>query len=189
MNEILLGRKWWGLQGAGSVFRWSKNLQAAKGRKTTQVRMVLTSFLLWGEAGTSSIMNQCAVSSVGTAQLPIGNRNSNNSPGPLQVNDAIPSWYLQVLVSFGVPLSRYCCAWACFLVHYRVGVVCPTIPQLGCRKFCAALDWVVFKWCFAERPRITSEPQDVDVLLGNTVYFTCRAEGNPKPAIIWLHNK
>uniref|UniRef100_A0A8C3UKJ3 Ig-like domain-containing protein n=1 Tax=Catharus ustulatus TaxID=91951 RepID=A0A8C3UKJ3_CATUS len=39
-----------------------------------------------------------------------------------------------------------------------------------------------------ERPRITSEPQDVDVLLGNTVYFTCRAEGNPKPAIIWLHN-
>ncbi|XP_010076197.1 PREDICTED: peroxidasin homolog, partial [Pterocles gutturalis] len=40
-----------------------------------------------------------------------------------------------------------------------------------------------------ERPRITSEPHDVDVLLGNTVYFTCRAEGNPKPAIIWLHNK
>uniref|UniRef100_A0A672UJ68 Ig-like domain-containing protein n=1 Tax=Strigops habroptila TaxID=2489341 RepID=A0A672UJ68_STRHB len=39
-----------------------------------------------------------------------------------------------------------------------------------------------------ERPRITSEPHDVDVLLGNTVYFTCRAEGNPKPAIIWLHN-
>uniref|UniRef100_A0A4W3J5W6 Peroxidasin homolog n=1 Tax=Callorhinchus milii TaxID=7868 RepID=A0A4W3J5W6_CALMI len=39
-----------------------------------------------------------------------------------------------------------------------------------------------------ERPRITSEPQDVDVTLGNTVYFTCRAEGNPKPNIIWLHN-
>ncbi|XP_012818358.1 peroxidasin isoform X1 [Xenopus tropicalis] len=39
-----------------------------------------------------------------------------------------------------------------------------------------------------ERPRITSEPQDVDVTFGNTVYFTCRAEGNPKPEIIWLRN-
>uniref|UniRef100_A0A6I8PLB6 Ig-like domain-containing protein n=1 Tax=Ornithorhynchus anatinus TaxID=9258 RepID=A0A6I8PLB6_ORNAN len=39
-----------------------------------------------------------------------------------------------------------------------------------------------------ERPRITSEPQNVDVTLGNTVYFTCKAEGNPKPEIIWLHN-
>jgi len=48
---------------------------------------------------------------------------------------------------------------------------------------------VALKWSFAERPRITSAPHDVDVLLGNTVYFTCRAEGNPKPAIIWLHNK
>ncbi|XP_066570686.1 peroxidasin isoform X1 [Amia ocellicauda] len=39
-----------------------------------------------------------------------------------------------------------------------------------------------------EVPRITSEPQDVDVTSGNTVYFTCRAEGNPKPEIIWLRN-
>uniref|UniRef100_A0A674HZE2 Ig-like domain-containing protein n=1 Tax=Terrapene triunguis TaxID=2587831 RepID=A0A674HZE2_9SAUR len=39
-----------------------------------------------------------------------------------------------------------------------------------------------------ERPRITTEPHDADVKLGNTVYFTCRAEGNPKPEIIWLHN-
>ncbi|XP_019403812.1 PREDICTED: peroxidasin homolog isoform X1 [Crocodylus porosus] len=39
-----------------------------------------------------------------------------------------------------------------------------------------------------ESPRITSEPHDADVMLGNTVYFTCRAEGNPKPEIIWLHN-
>ncbi|XP_058872731.1 peroxidasin homolog isoform X1 [Acipenser ruthenus] len=39
-----------------------------------------------------------------------------------------------------------------------------------------------------ERPRITSEPQDADVSPGNTVHFTCRAEGNPKPEIIWLHN-
>ncbi|KAG7260167.1 hypothetical protein CRUP_037185 [Coryphaenoides rupestris] len=40
----------------------------------------------------------------------------------------------------------------------------------------------------AEVPRITSEPRDVDVTSGNTVYFTCRAEGNPKPQIIWLRN-
>ncbi|KAK3563805.1 hypothetical protein QTP86_034530, partial [Hemibagrus guttatus] len=39
-----------------------------------------------------------------------------------------------------------------------------------------------------EVPRITSEPQDVDVTSGNTVYFTCRAEGNPKPQITWLRN-
>ncbi|KAM6457875.1 peroxidasin homolog isoform 1-T2 [Liasis olivaceus] len=39
-----------------------------------------------------------------------------------------------------------------------------------------------------ESPRITTEPQDADVTLGNTVYFICRAEGNPKPKIIWLHN-
>ncbi|XP_055490066.1 peroxidasin homolog isoform X2 [Leucoraja erinacea] len=39
-----------------------------------------------------------------------------------------------------------------------------------------------------ERPRIISEPQNVHVALGNTAYFTCRAEGNPKPKIVWLHN-
>ncbi|XP_069810187.1 peroxidasin homolog isoform X1 [Dendropsophus ebraccatus] len=40
-----------------------------------------------------------------------------------------------------------------------------------------------------EVPRIISEPKDADIILGNTVYFTCRAEGNPKPDIVWLHNK
>uniref|UniRef100_A0A8C3TFJ7 Peroxidasin like n=1 Tax=Chelydra serpentina TaxID=8475 RepID=A0A8C3TFJ7_CHESE len=38
------------------------------------------------------------------------------------------------------------------------------------------------------KPRITSEPRDADVTPGNTVYFTCKAEGNPKPKIIWIHN-
>ncbi|XP_075032781.1 peroxidasin homolog [Mixophyes fleayi] len=37
-------------------------------------------------------------------------------------------------------------------------------------------------------PRILLEPRDADVILGNTVYFICRAEGNPKPDILWLHN-
>ncbi|XP_073463531.1 peroxidasin homolog [Aquarana catesbeiana] len=39
-----------------------------------------------------------------------------------------------------------------------------------------------------EMPRIVSEPRDADVVLGNTVYFICRAEGNPKPDIRWIHN-
>ncbi|CAK7289594.1 Probable oxidoreductase PXDNL [Vulpes lagopus] len=39
-----------------------------------------------------------------------------------------------------------------------------------------------------ESPRITSEPQEVEVTSGNTIYFTCGAEGNPKPEIIWIHN-
>ncbi|XP_073187315.1 probable oxidoreductase PXDNL isoform X5 [Lepidochelys kempii] len=39
-----------------------------------------------------------------------------------------------------------------------------------------------------EKPHITSEPRDADVTPGNTVYFTCKAEGNPKPKIIWIHN-
>ncbi|KAL8583777.1 hypothetical protein ACOMHN_036412 [Nucella lapillus] len=39
-----------------------------------------------------------------------------------------------------------------------------------------------------ERPTITMEPRDVDVTFGNTVYFTCRAEGKPVPEIVWMHN-
>lgn len=39
-----------------------------------------------------------------------------------------------------------------------------------------------------ETPTITMEPRDVDVTFGNTVYFTCRAEGKPNPEIIWMHN-
>nr|XP_025044302.1 peroxidasin-like protein [Pelodiscus sinensis] len=39
-----------------------------------------------------------------------------------------------------------------------------------------------------DKPCITSEPQDVDVTPGNTAYFTCKAEGNPKPKVVWIHN-
>ncbi|XP_076462560.1 peroxidasin-like isoform X2 [Babylonia areolata] len=39
-----------------------------------------------------------------------------------------------------------------------------------------------------EKPTITMEPRDVDVTFGNTVYFTCRAEGKPVPDIVWMHN-
>ncbi|KAL5015945.1 hypothetical protein ScPMuIL_005534 [Solemya velum] len=39
-----------------------------------------------------------------------------------------------------------------------------------------------------QRPHFTIEPTDVDVTFGNTVYFRCRAEGDPSPEITWLHN-
>ena len=42
---------------------------------------------------------------------------------------------------------------------------------------------------FSGRPKMTAELSDVEVTFGNTVYFTCRAEGDPKPEIIWYHNK
>jgi len=36
---------------------------------------------------------------------------------------------------------------------------------------------------------MTHEPSDVEVAFGNTVYFTCHAEGDPKPEIVWYHNE
>ncbi|KAF8787391.1 Peroxidasin like protein [Argiope bruennichi] len=39
-----------------------------------------------------------------------------------------------------------------------------------------------------KRPKLTEEPNDVDVSFGGTAYFTCRADGDPKPDIVWLHN-
>uniref|UniRef100_A0A0B7AY06 Cell adhesion molecule-related/down-regulated by oncogenes n=1 Tax=Arion vulgaris TaxID=1028688 RepID=A0A0B7AY06_9EUPU len=39
-----------------------------------------------------------------------------------------------------------------------------------------------------EKPKIVMQPKDVDVTFGNTVYFSCRAEGDPNPEIIWSHN-
>lgn len=83
-----------------------------------------------------------------------------------------------------------CLGLCLFLGALQGGCCVPHHAPAGLQVVLCCFElWVVFKWCFAERPRITSEPHDVDVLLGNTVYFTCRAEGNPKPAIIWLHNK
>ncbi|KFM73649.1 Peroxidasin, partial [Stegodyphus mimosarum] len=39
-----------------------------------------------------------------------------------------------------------------------------------------------------KRPKLTEEPNDVDISFGGTAYFTCKADGDPKPEIIWLHN-
>ncbi|XP_054710141.1 peroxidasin-like [Uloborus diversus] len=39
-----------------------------------------------------------------------------------------------------------------------------------------------------ERPKLTEEPNDVDVSFGGTAYFSCKADGDPKPDIVWLHN-
>ncbi|XP_067135162.1 peroxidasin isoform X2 [Centruroides vittatus] len=37
-------------------------------------------------------------------------------------------------------------------------------------------------------PKLTEEPHDVDVSFGGTAYFNCKADGDPKPDIVWLHN-
>jgi len=39
------------------------------------------------------------------------------------------------------------------------------------------------------KPTITDGPRDVEVNFGTTVYFACRADGDPAPTIVWLHNK
>jgi len=38
------------------------------------------------------------------------------------------------------------------------------------------------------KPELTTRPQDVEVSFGNTAYFTCRAEGDPQPDIVWYRN-
>ena len=40
-----------------------------------------------------------------------------------------------------------------------------------------------------EIPEFTVEPDDVEVTFGNTVHFSCRADGDPEPEIVWLHNE
>ncbi|XP_026677143.1 peroxidasin-like [Diaphorina citri] len=39
------------------------------------------------------------------------------------------------------------------------------------------------------KPRITEDPRDVEVTLGDEVFFTCKAEGNPRPEIVWVRDK
>jgi len=36
---------------------------------------------------------------------------------------------------------------------------------------------------------LTEEPTDVEISFGGTVYFSCKAEGDPEPDIVWLHNR
>lgn len=43
--------------------------------------------------------------------------------------------------------------------------------------------------CCSEKPVLTEEPTDVEITFGGTVYFTCKAEGDPEPEISWLYNK
>ncbi|KAI5730643.1 hypothetical protein M8J76_015993 [Diaphorina citri] len=38
------------------------------------------------------------------------------------------------------------------------------------------------------KPRITEDPRDVEVTLGDEVFFTCKAEGNPRPEIVWMRD-
>ncbi|GLH03915.1 Peroxidasin, partial [Gryllus bimaculatus] len=38
------------------------------------------------------------------------------------------------------------------------------------------------------KPKITEDPHDVEVTFGGTVFFTCKAEGDPAPDIIWMRD-
>ncbi|KAL1456925.1 hypothetical protein WDU94_001611, partial [Cyamophila willieti] len=38
------------------------------------------------------------------------------------------------------------------------------------------------------KPHIIEEPQDVDVTIGENAFFTCKAEGNPSPEIVWMRD-
>ncbi|XP_059477617.1 peroxidasin isoform X1 [Neocloeon triangulifer] len=38
------------------------------------------------------------------------------------------------------------------------------------------------------KPEIKEEPHDVEITFGGTVYFTCKADGDPQPNIVWLRN-
>jgi peroxidase len=39
------------------------------------------------------------------------------------------------------------------------------------------------------KPEIKEEPHDVEITFGGTVYFTCKADGDPQPNIVWLRNR
>ncbi|KAM3923611.1 peroxidasin homolog isoform 2-T2 [Leptodactylus fuscus] len=81
-------------------------------------------------------------------------------------------WLVDLLHTFTGRSSTHTAATCEHPVHLRgTSVSSLSVDQFNC-----------------EMPRIISEPKDVDVTLGNTVYFICRAEGNPKPDIVWLHN-
>lgn len=38
-------------------------------------------------------------------------------------------------------------------------------------------------------PKIMAEPNSVTVRYGETVYFLCKADGQPEPQIVWIHNR
>ncbi|XP_054274117.1 peroxidasin-like isoform X2 [Macrosteles quadrilineatus] len=38
------------------------------------------------------------------------------------------------------------------------------------------------------KPRFTQEPTDVEVNFGGIVHFTCKAEGDPQPKIVWMRD-
>ena len=47
----------------------------------------------------------------------------------------------------------------------------------------------IYMYIIPDTPHFTMEPQDVIITMGNTAYFSCRAEGNENYKISWLHNE
>ena len=41
----------------------------------------------------------------------------------------------------------------------------------------------------AGKPELTTRPYDIDVSFGGTAYFNCRADGDPRPEIIWYRDR
>lgn len=39
------------------------------------------------------------------------------------------------------------------------------------------------------KPRLVEEPRDVEVTFGGTVFFSCKAEGEPHPNIVWMRDR
>jgi len=41
----------------------------------------------------------------------------------------------------------------------------------------------------AGKPELTTRPHDVEVSFGGTAHFNCRADGDPRPEIVWYRNR
>lgn len=101
------------LQRAGTMFRWSWEQQADRGRKTAQARMLPTSSIILGKPRGAATVNQCSASS-GADLLPnlLAIRTTTSILQGFyqaQVNDAVPSLISVILPmlagSFEVALS------------------------------------------------------------------------------------
>jgi Immunoglobulin I-set domain len=45
-----------------------------------------------------------------------------------------------------------------------------------------------FLFCFTEKPEILQDPNDLEVVFGETAVFKCKAGGDPIPEIKWMLN-
>ncbi|KZS18079.1 putative Leucine-rich repeat-containing protein 3 [Daphnia magna] len=65
----------------------------------------------------------------------------------------------------------------------QAAAICQSPDQLNGRSVTSLIEEFNCK-----KPVLTEEPTDVEITFGGTVYFTCKAEGDPEPDIVWLYN-